>query len=153
MGSAQQQGSVEPGLEVTPILYVNGKRHVLPQGAGEVTLLNYLRRGRAAAAAACRLLPPVLPAAPIPAHGSADCSSAVRLYTPALFCSIPATDLGLTGAKLGCGEGGCGACTVLVSSVDQGTGALHHRSINACLCPLYAVRVLRCALLCCAVLR
>ena len=45
--------------------------------------------------------------------------------------------LGLTGTKLGCGEGGCGACTVMVSSCDQ--GKLLHRSINACLCPLYAV--------------
>jgi xanthine dehydrogenase/oxidase len=46
--------------------------------------------------------------------------------------------LGYTGAKLGCGEGGCGACTVMVSSVDS-DGSLLHRSINACLCPLYAV--------------
>ncbi len=38
---------------------------------------------------------------------------------------------------MGCGEGGCGACTVMVSSCDQ--GKLLHRSINACLCPLYAV--------------
>lgn len=45
---------------------------------------------------------------------------------------------GLTGAKLGCGEGGCGACTVMVSSVEP-NGGLLHRSINACLCPLYAV--------------
>ncbi|KAK9811378.1 hypothetical protein WJX72_002855 [[Myrmecia] bisecta] len=46
-------------------------------------------------------------------------------------------DVGLTGTKLGCGEGGCGACTVMVSSYDS--GALVHRSVNACLCPVYAV--------------
>lgn len=28
---------------IEPIVYVNGKRHVLPLGAGEKTLLQYLR--------------------------------------------------------------------------------------------------------------
>eukprot|EP00884_Botryococcus_braunii_P020051 jgi/Botrbrau1/672/Bobra.0161s0055.1 len=47
-------------------------------------------------------------------------------------------ELGLTGTKVGCGEGGCGACTVMVSTVAE-EGGLLHRSVNACLCPLYAV--------------
>ena len=44
----------------------------------------------------------------------------------------------LTGAKLGCGEGGCGACTVLLSSMDESTGQIRHRSVNACLFPALA---------------
>lgn len=43
---------------------------------------------------------------------------------------------GLTGAKLGCGEGGCGACTVLVSRYDRRNGRLDHRAVNACLAPV-----------------
>ncbi|KAG2484282.1 hypothetical protein HYH03_016926 [Edaphochlamys debaryana] len=72
-----------------PICYINGKRYVLPQGRGELTLLQFLR------------------------------------------------DNGLTGTKLGCGEGGCGACTVMLSHFED--GKVVHRSANACLCPLYAV--------------
>lgn len=45
---------------------------------------------------------------------------------------------GLTGAKLGCGEGGCGACTVVVSRLDVSTGQPRHTSVNACLMPLLA---------------
>jgi hypothetical protein len=46
-------------------------------------------------------------------------------------------EIGLTGTKLGCGEGGCGACTVMLSTTEG--DKLLHRSVNACLCPLYAV--------------
>lgn len=48
-------------------------------------------------------------------------------------------DQGLTGTKLGCGEGGCGACTVMISSFDQRLKKCVHRAINACLAPLYSV--------------
>ncbi|BDA51182.1 Xanthine dehydrogenase [Coccomyxa sp. Obi] len=40
---------------------------------------------------------------------------------------------GLTGTKLGCGEGGCGACTVVLSDA---TG--NPRAVNSCLRPLVA---------------
>ncbi|KAG9294304.1 hypothetical protein G9A89_021663 [Geosiphon pyriformis] len=44
--------------------------------------------------------------------------------------------IGLTGTKLGCAEGGCGSCTVLVSSYDSRTKKIIHRSVNGCLAPL-----------------
>jgi xanthine dehydrogenase/oxidase len=47
--------------------------------------------------------------------------------------------IGLTGTKVGCGQGGCGACTVMLSHLDPATGAPVHRAINACLRPLCAL--------------
>ncbi|XP_041353247.1 xanthine dehydrogenase/oxidase-like [Gigantopelta aegis] len=44
--------------------------------------------------------------------------------------------LHLTGSKLGCGEGGCGACTVMVSSYGQHRDQIIHLSVNACLAPI-----------------
>ena len=42
----------------------------------------------------------------------------------------------LTGTKLGCGEGGCGACTVMVSSYNREEDTVEHMAVNACLTPL-----------------
>ncbi|KAA6414390.1 MAG: xanthine dehydrogenase [Lasallia pustulata] len=47
--------------------------------------------------------------------------------------------IGLTGTKLGCAEGGCGACTVVVSQFNPTTKKIYHASINACLAPLVSV--------------
>uniref|UniRef100_A0A8C1ZSZ9 Xanthine dehydrogenase/oxidase n=1 Tax=Cyprinus carpio TaxID=7962 RepID=A0A8C1ZSZ9_CYPCA len=43
-------------------------------------------------------------------------------------------NLGLTGTKLGCAEGGCGACTVMRIAVFK--ASLSHYAVNACLAPL-----------------
>uniref|UniRef100_A0A2D4HXB2 Xanthine dehydrogenase/oxidase n=4 Tax=Micrurus TaxID=8634 RepID=A0A2D4HXB2_MICLE len=47
--------------------------------------------------------------------------------------------LGLCGTKLGCGEGGCGACTVMISKVDNSRNKIIHYSANACLFPICAL--------------
>jgi xanthine dehydrogenase/oxidase len=47
--------------------------------------------------------------------------------------------VGLTGAKKGCGQGGCGACTVILSGVEQSSQAVVHRAINSCLRPVCAL--------------
>ncbi|RAL03265.1 xanthine dehydrogenase [Aspergillus ibericus CBS 121593] len=44
---------------------------------------------------------------------------------------------GLKGTKLGCGEGGCGACTVVLQTRDG--RHIRHRAVNACLYPLIGV--------------
>ena len=45
---------------------------------------------------------------------------------------------GLKGTKLGCGEGGCGACTVVLQTRETHNDSrkIRHLAINACLYPL-----------------
>jgi xanthine dehydrogenase/oxidase len=51
--------------------------------------------------------------------------------------------LGLCGTKLGCGEGGCGACTVMISYYSEVEADdkmnIVHLSANACLTPIVAI--------------
>ncbi|XP_022211535.2 xanthine dehydrogenase [Drosophila obscura] len=48
--------------------------------------------------------------------------------------------LRLCGTKLGCAEGGCGACTVMISRMDRGRNQkIRHLAVNACLTPVCAM--------------
>ncbi|XP_014214847.1 xanthine dehydrogenase-like [Copidosoma floridanum] len=48
-------------------------------------------------------------------------------------------NLGLVGTKLGCAEGGCGACTVMISKYDRQLKKIVHVAANACLTPVCAM--------------
>lgn len=48
-------------------------------------------------------------------------------------------NLRLCGTKLGCAEGGCGACTVMISKYDRINGKVKHFAANACLTPVCAM--------------
>ncbi|XP_038214849.1 xanthine dehydrogenase [Zerene cesonia] len=47
--------------------------------------------------------------------------------------------LRLTGTKLGCAEGGCGACTVMISKYNRKEKKVSHLAVNACLAPVCAM--------------
>lgn len=99
----------------------------------------------AAAAYACGLLP----SAPQPSALPTESGSLV-LYVNGVQVTVPPhalhprmtlleflrEQMGLTGAKLSCNQGGCGACTVMLTSWDATSSAWEHRAVNGCLRPV-----------------
>jgi xanthine dehydrogenase/oxidase len=64
---------------------------------------------------------------------------ALRDPDPALLLVDYLRSRGLTGTKLSCGEGGCGACTVMVGRWDRARSRVVRRSVNACLRPVASI--------------
>uniref|UniRef100_A0AAR2JFA5 xanthine dehydrogenase n=1 Tax=Pygocentrus nattereri TaxID=42514 RepID=A0AAR2JFA5_PYGNA len=60
----------------------------------------------------------------------------VRQAVSVCLRSLTVWAVRLTGSKYGCGGGGCGACTVMLSRYDPQTKHIHHFSVNACLMPV-----------------
>lgn len=47
--------------------------------------------------------------------------------------------MGLRGTKLGCEEGVCGSCTVVLGTWDDSLNKAVYSAVNACLVPLFHV--------------
>mgnify|MGYP006078426321 FL=1 len=79
------------------------------------------------------------------ADPSLPASSTLEFWVNGVRCTVPDAnprdtlleylrETMLSGAKLACGTGGCGACTVIVTRLEA--GVQRNRTVNACITPL-----------------
>ncbi|NP_001280177.1 aldehyde oxidase 1-like [Anolis carolinensis] len=85
---------------------------------------------------------------PLPGEGAPKASNELLFYVNGkriveknadpehMLLSYLRKRLHLTGTKYGCGGGGCGACTVMISRYESATKKIIHYSANACLIPI-----------------
>ncbi|KAM6174713.1 aldehyde oxidase 2-like [Erethizon dorsatum] len=133
------------------VFFVNGRKVTKRDVDPEVTLLTFLRRNRTLSsqvlAQACSTGTPG-PGC-LPGLRVSGCRAGLGggfpkqlrdappggTGKPWLF-SLTSAPVGLTGTKLACGGGGCGACTVMLSRYDPASRKPRHVSVTACLVPL-----------------
>ena len=78
---------------------------------------------------------PVNPARPLRFLRRGELVSLSNVPPDRTLLELLREDLGCTGTKEGCGEGDCGACTVVLGEADTETGgqSLRFRAINSCI--------------------
>ena len=79
------------------------------------------------------LIPPTAPRAvkPIRFIKQGEVRSLGNVPPDRTLLELLREDLGLVGTKEGCGEGDCGACTVVLGELEN--GAIRYRAINSCI--------------------
>ncbi|MDB5889555.1 MAG: xdhA [Polaromonas sp.] len=96
------------------VMETTGQHQVAPSAAAGIKTIRFIRRG--------------------------EVISLSNVPPGRMLLEVLREDLGLAGTKEGCGEGDCGACTVVVAAPDAGeAGGLRFRAINSCIRAAHAI--------------